>query len=62
MKAGRFPVGSTKIEQIETDRSEEKVRHPGRDPGRDSVAFAEREKKMDKKVHRKNEENRRRNT
>jgi hypothetical protein len=46
MKAGRFAVGSAQIEQIETDRGEKNVRRPSRDPGRDAVAFSERQEKV----------------
>jgi hypothetical protein len=46
MKAGRFAVGSAKIEEIEANRSEKEIRRPRRDPGRNPVAFAEREEKL----------------
>ena len=61
MKAGSFAVGSAKIEQIKANCSEKEIWRPGRDPGRDAVTFAEREKKLDEEVHRENEDHRSRN-
>src|SRR5205807_1246030 len=58
MKAGRLAVGSAKIEQIETDRSEEKVGRPPRNPRRDAVALAQGEKEVGEKIHRENENDR----
>ena len=58
MKAERFAVGSAKIEQIETDRGEKNVWRPSRHPGRDTVAFAEREEKMSEKIHGENKNDR----
>jgi hypothetical protein len=55
MKAGRLAVGSAKIEQIKTDRSEEKVGRPPCHPWRDAVALAQREKEVREKIHRENE-------
>src|SRR5437667_7036819 len=55
MKAGRLAVGSAKIEQIETDRSEEKVGRPPCNPRRDAVALAQGEKEVREKIHRENE-------
>src|SRR5438876_2848474 len=55
MKAGRLAVGSAKIEQIENDRSEEKVGRPPCNPRRDAVALAQGEKEVPEKIHRENE-------
>src|ERR1700693_3174700 len=55
MKAGRLAVGSAKIEQIETDRSEEKVGRPPCNPRRDAVALPQGEKEVREKIHRENE-------
>jgi hypothetical protein len=58
MKAGRFPVGSAKIEQIKADCGKKKIGCPRRNPWRDTVAFAECEKEVGEKVHGKNENHR----
>src|SRR5712692_11332449 len=55
MKARRFTVGSTQIQQIKTDNGENEIGRPGGDPGRDPIAFAKREKEMGEKIHRENE-------
>ena len=61
MKAGRFAIGGAKIEEVKANRREKEIRRPRGDPGRDAVAFAEREKKLDQEVHRENENDRSRN-
>src|SRR5438477_11572029 len=58
MKAERFAIGSPKIEQIDTDRGEKNIWRPSRHPGRDAIAFAEREEKMSEKIHGENENDR----
>jgi hypothetical protein len=62
MKAGRFAIGGAQIQQVETNGHEKNVWCPGRDPCRNAGAFAERKKKVNQKVHRKNKKNRSRNT
>ena len=46
MKAERFAIGGAEIQKVQTDDRESEIRGPSRNPGRDMVAFAEREKEM----------------
>src|SRR4029453_13527240 len=57
MKTWGLAVGRAQIEQIEANRGEQKIWRPGRNPWRNAVALAEREKQMHQEVHRKDEKN-----
>src|SRR5205823_3982588 len=56
MKAERLAIRSPEVKQVETNCRENNVGCPGRNPCRDTVPLTQRQKKVDKKVHRKNED------
>ena len=58
MKVPGLAVGGAEIKKIETDGGEQQVWRPGREPGWDSITFAQGQEEVSEKVHRKNNHDR----
>src|SRR5205823_8968992 len=50
LKARRFAVSRAQVKQGKPDRSENQIRRPGREPGRNMITFTERQKKVGKQI------------